>query len=653
MKIKVQFIISLFASAVIPVVCVSLIAIYDIRESVKESFKQSSVGEIRQIDNAFTTFFNVLGEHVTYLSKTSTIQAIDSNFYSYIGRPKTAKMTPLQNSFIEAEVYRLFTAYGADRPDIAYIYLGTSKGGYTQWPAGGRPANFDPRVRPWYKLSMANPGKAVLGKAYQGLSDASTFINYMVTFKGQDDVTGVLAIDVTLNKLTEMLKQVKFGESGYVMMIEETGTVLADPSTPENNFKQLSELGDVYEKLANVDSGIVSVTINGTPMYASVYVSPVLKWKFIGFIPLSEVYETSDNLTIKTIFINIVLVLIFMILGWIISSLITRPMQEMTEELENISSGEGDLTKRIDIQSANEVGLMAGAFNKFIGTINDLINQIKDSSLRVDEVSTETNSVSNQIQTISENQSTAIEQVATAFNEMVATSKEVANNCTLAANAADEGRTQASQGNAFIEETVQSVQTLEKIIGESNDAMNHLAGQSQNITTILDTIRGIAEQTNLLALNAAIEAARAGEQGRGFAVVADEVRTLAGRTSESTEEIDNLLNSLKEQTITVSEKLGSSLEHSKQSVDTTQKTKSVFESIQTSVGTIRDMTTQIASAAEEQRDVAEGINQSIIAVHDEATKANNASENSKENAERLKELAERLTALVGRFKTSS
>ena len=200
-----------------------------------------------------------------------------------------------------------------------------------------------------------------------------------------------------------------------------------------------------------------------------------------------------------------------------------------------------------------------------------------------------------------------MEQVATAFNEMVSTSNEVANNCMMAATAADDGEKQVSSGYNLIQETVHSVDALENIIDEANTAMIQLSEESKNITAILDTIRGIAEQTNLLALNAAIEAARAGEQGRGFAVVADEVRTLAGRTAESTEEIDTLLTGLGQQTVTVSDKLGNSLEHSKQTADATGRTKEIFESMQSSVTTIRNMTTQIATAAKEQSDVAEGL----------------------------------------------
>jgi methyl-accepting chemotaxis protein len=333
-------------------------------------------------------------------------------------------------------------------------------------------------------------------------------------------------------------------------------------------------------------------------------------------------------------------------------NVITKPMITITEGLEGIASGEGDLTQRLDIQSNDESGQMANAFNRFVESINSLVASIKGNSEQVDNSAAQASELSSTMKHIAEGQLAAVEQVSTAFHEMVATSNEVASNCSQAASSADDSQQQVEEGHQLIQDTVQAVSQLETTLNESNQAMDELSQESANITVILDTIRGIAEQTNLLALNAAIEAARAGEQGRGFAVVADEVRTLAGRTAESTEEIDKLLSNLRQQTSNVATKLSSSIEHSSTTVAATNQTSTVFEAILQSVLTIRDMATQIAASAEEQHLVAEEINRNITDIHDGSSQANQVSQQLEQSATALNSLAGSLQELVSRFKTS-
>ncbi|MBN3563605.1 methyl-accepting chemotaxis protein [Aliamphritea spongicola] len=649
MPIRSQFILALLISIVIPVACITSLAIFEFRKSAVGNFEQASLSEIRQVDNAFSLYLNGLAEDVAYLAKKPELSQLDGSAAKYVDKAP-AQMTPLQNGEKEAAVFRLFDTFGQARPDLTYVFLGLSDGAYIQWPSGKNGQNYDPRKRPWYASGEAANGRIIRAPAYKDINTGAPLVDYLVKFKTESGLTGVVGVDVTLDKLTEMIKQVKFGQSGYVMMIEDTGTILADPSNPDNNFKPVSELGDAFTRQIAAE-GISEVEIDGQNWFATVYVSPTLGWKFVGLVPAGEVFAVIDELAGLILLMSLVLVGIFIAFAAWFANRITKPMHVITTGLQEIANGEGDLTRRLDIKGKNESAQMAEAFNSFIGTINTLISEIKSNANQVGSFAQEANEVSTEVSQVATQQSRSIEGVSTAFYEMVTASNEVAQHCTLTADAANNSQQQVEEGRKLIVNTSSLVNELEAIIVDSNQAMAELADESRNITSILETIRGIAGQTNLLALNAAIEAARAGESGRGFAVVADEVRTLAQRTSESTEEIDTLITSLTQRTQVVSEKLSSSLEGSKQTVETTQQTKSVFEAIEQSVDSIRDLATQIASAAEEQNLVTEEINKNIHDLNDEASRAQGIAEDSRQTSDKMNEISTDLNTLVGRFKT--
>ncbi|MCZ2721648.1 methyl-accepting chemotaxis protein [Marinomonas sp. 15G1-11] len=650
MNIKTRFLFALVASVLLPVVIISSLVIVNVRDNALEAFENNSQAEIAHIDSAFSMYLNGLAEDAQYLAQSSVIKQLDTSVMTYMDK-KAATMTPDKNSKVEQAAYQMMKEFGEARPDLAYVYLGMDHGGYLQWPIGKNGENYDPRIRPWYKDSI-NSTTPVRVPVYADLQTNTPLQDFLVRFEGKNGAFGTIGVDVTLGKLTDMVKNVKFGEAGYVMLIEDTGKVLADPSNPTNNFKALSDVSDAHKRLSDHDSGLLKIKLNGESWIANKYESPALGWHFIGLVAEDEVYAQADSLTGYIVLIAIIMVIIFVIIGFVIVNIVTKPMTIITNGLQEIASGEGDLTRRLDINSQDESGLMAGAFNQFVGSINVLVGRIKNNSSDVRKSSDHSRSLSSQMHGVVTQQVNAIDQVSTAFNEMVATANEVASNCTQAAAAADSSQQQVEQGHQLIQKTVGSVTSLEQVLNESNDAMAVLSEESKNIAVILGSIRGIAEQTNLLALNAAIEAARAGEQGRGFAVVADEVRTLAGRTAVSTEEVDKLLNRLREQTEQVAEKLYSSMSHATETVESTQQTSTIFESIMASVLTIRDMTTQIAASAEEQHLVGEEINRNVVDIHDGASTSKDLSEEVEREANNLSELSKNLEELVSRFKSS-
>jgi len=531
------------------------------------------------------------------------------------------------------------------------VYAATSQGHYLQWPESEIRANYDPRERPWFKAALAGNGKPVRTQAYEFAEDHAVIISTAQTFIDADGGTGVISLDVSLNKLTEVAKKIRFGNNGYLLLVESDGNVLADPMHPTNSFKALASLGDGYKFLASQPAGFYNVQLDGKEYNASVYKSQTLGWTYIGLIESSEISAGAWHLVWVITLLGGVLVAIFGLCGVALSQVLIAPINNTSVGLRDIASGDADLTRRLEVKGNDETAHMAKGFNSFVGSIQNLIKEIRASSLQVEQGALDIGVQAGQLDDTAQRQSTAVDMVSTAFHEMVATANEVAINCNRAAEAAQHGQDQAHKGQQVIGLMVSQVGSLGDRIRQATESISQLEQNTQGITAILDTIRGIAEQTNLLALNAAIEAARAGDQGRGFAVVADEVRALAKRTSESTEQINGLLNKLVSSSQSVAVEMHHSLVQSNESVAFTAQVEEAFAGVHEAVTTIKDMNTQIATAAEEQHAVAEDINRHIAEIQSDAGRISEVSSVSKTTTRSLTQISSELNKLVGRFHT--
>jgi len=334
----------------------------------------------------------------------------------------------------------------------------------------------------------------------------------------------------------------------------------------------------------------------------------------------------------------------------LMNKVVAQPIKSVVERIRDIAEGEGDLTAQLDDSSNDELGELAYWFNTFVGKLRTMITDINGYASELTTNAEHMSSVTDRTSIGVQKQQAETDQVATAMNQMSATVQEVARNASSAASAANKADSEAAQGKVVVKDTIEAIDSLAAEVEKAGSVIQKLEEDSNGIGVVLDVIRGIAEQTNLLALNAAIEAARAGEQGRGFAVVADEVRTLAQRTQQSTQEIRSIIERLQSGAKDAVEVMVQGKNQASVSVEQAAKAGSSLDTITEVVTTITDMNTQIASAAEEHSSVAEEINRNVVNISEVASHTADDATEVAQSSKKLTKLADDLQSLLSHFK---
>jgi len=513
--------------------------------------------------------------------------------------------------------------------------------------------------RPWY-IKVKNRGEPLFNCDVD-LLDKQVYLNYLYPIYNDDGkLLGVGGIDISLSNLQHFMSKLDIFETGIAFLVGEDGLILYHPNEELVFKRKITEFKDddnlfknmnnVSKNILNGHTGIEEVVFDGGKRYFNYTPIKDLGWTLVLSVDTREINAPLSRLS-RTSIIVIVLTSIFLVGAIVlITATISKPIRKLVSMFKDIAEGEGNLTKRLEVDSQDEIGELAHWFNIFMDKLHGIITQLKKSTVEVTRATSDISSTSMQLASGAEEQNSQASEVAISVQQMAAVIVQNSQNAASTAKIAEQASKKAMEGSRAMQATQEGMNEIVESSTRAGDIVDSLSSRADQIGAVIRVIDDIAAQTNLLALNAAIEAASAGEHGRGFTVVADEVRALAERTKHATGEIAKTIQSIQEDARGVAESMNVALAAVSNGKEEMMKTDEVLNDIVKSVSQAVDMTQQIATASKEQSSGVNEISKNVAAISVVTKQSASGAEQMAATAEQLNSQTEALRRLVSKFK---
>jgi methyl-accepting chemotaxis protein len=574
-------------------------------------------------------------------------------------------------------IYTLFENVSSEDPVIKSAFFGSALTGEyfyeegrvgvdTDGPNAGNPnEGYFATKRPWFTTAVSQ-GKLYVTPPAVDSQDGSVSAVVQTPVYQNGKLLGVGGVDILISTVGKVVDTIRYENQGTAFLLDENQNIVYFPkqsvelplSSAISNFDNAFNDTQGFNKLSSAisanSSGIIPVVWKGEE-YVAVFEhaaldTPQMNWSLGILIPAS-IINTPINTAITTAtVVAFVIIGLIALITYIASAKVTKPLAEMRSAMAEIARGDGDLTKRLEVKSNDEIGALAVEFNTFTDKLRDLLKDTALSTKAVSDAADHLRDVSHATSQEINQERSQVDNVSTAVTQMAATVDEISQNAAQSSTAATKADELVQSGSAQIQEAMTEIRALANSIQEGVDVVSGLSKESDNIGAVVDVINSIAEQTNLLALNAAIEAARAGEQGRGFAVVADEVRSLASRTQESTTDIGRMVERLQSMAEQTDQVMQAGKLRSESGVEKTEKVVVTLQDITESIGQVHEQSTHIALATEQQTEVAQDINESLVAITSLSDRTSQHAEELAVEATQLSAVSTDLKELVGQFR---